>query len=44
LIERSASERFGHILARADERTADGYAVRHHIEKRNPEFARRQPD
>ena len=37
-------ERFGHILARADERTADGDAVRHHVEERNREFARRQPD
>src|SRR6202140_5700667 len=40
----SEGERFGHILARADERTADGYAVRHHIEQRNREFAWRQPD
>src|ERR1700683_653200 len=37
-------ERFGHILARADERTPDGDAVRHHIEERDGEFARRQPD
>src|ERR1700676_4202993 len=40
----SEGERFGHILARADERAADGYAVRHHIEERNWEFTRRQPD
>jgi hypothetical protein len=32
-------ERFGHILARADERTADGYAVCHHIEQRDREFS-----
>ena len=38
------SECFGHILARADERTADGYAVRHDIEERNREFAWRQTD
>src|ERR1700678_3346543 len=37
-------ERFGHIVARADERTADGYAVRHYIEQRNRKFARRQSD
>src|ERR1700686_2978049 len=37
-------ERFGHILARADERTADGYAVCHHIEERDREFARWQSD
>src|ERR1700683_2761460 len=37
-------ERFGHVLSRADEGTADGDAVRHHIEERNREFARRQPD
>src|ERR1700686_4361023 len=40
----SEGERFGHILARADERTADGYTVRYHIEERNREFAWRQPD
>ena len=37
-------ERFGHILAGAHERTADGYAVRHHIEERNREFAWWQAD
>src|ERR1700694_5835521 len=40
----SEDEGFGHILARADERTANGYAVRHHIEERNWEFTWRQPD
>ncbi len=36
-------QRFGHILTSADERTANGDAVRHHIEKRDREFAWRQP-
>jgi hypothetical protein len=31
-------ECFGHIAACADERTADGYAVRHYIEQRNRKF------
>src|SRR5580704_3549159 len=44
LASDSEGEGLGHILARADERTANGYAVRHHIEERNWEFARRQPD
>src|SRR5271166_3032668 len=37
-------ERFGHVLACANERTSDRDAVRHHIEQRNREFAWRQPD
>src|SRR5271165_5575567 len=37
-------ECFGHILACADERTADGYAVRYYIEERNWKFAWRQTD
>src|ERR1035438_4608834 len=44
LARGSEGERFGHVLACADERTADGYAVRHYIEERNREFAWRQPD
>ena len=43
LASDSEGEGFGHILARADE-TADGYAVRHHIEERNREFAWGQSD
>jgi hypothetical protein len=35
----SEGEGFDHILARADERTADGYTVRYHIEKWNWKFA-----
>ena len=31
-------ERFGHVLACADERTPDRDAVRHHIEQRNREY------
>src|ERR1039457_5597136 len=37
-------ERFGHVLACANERTSDRDAVRHHVEQRNREFAWRQPD
>src|SRR5580693_5461667 len=37
-------EGFGHVLAAADERSADGYAVRHHVEEGNRKFTRRQPD
>src|SRR5580700_1061735 len=44
LASDSEGEGLGHILARADERTANGYAVRHHIEERNWKFAWRQPD
>src|SRR5271165_869595 len=35
---------FGHIVARADERTADSYAVCHYIEQWDREFARRKSD
>src|ERR1700733_1194883 len=38
------SESFGHIVARADKRTADGYAVRDEIEQWNGKFAGRQSD
>src|SRR5208282_4358593 len=38
------SECLGHVLASADERTADGDAVCDDIEERNWEFAWRQPD
>ena len=37
-------QRFGHILACADEGTADSYAACHHIEERNRKLAWRQPD
>jgi hypothetical protein len=37
-------EGFGHILARADEGTADGDAVGHNVEERNWEFAGGQSD
>ena len=37
-------ERLGHVPARADKRAADGEAVCHHIEQRDRELARRQPD
>src|SRR5580700_9780093 len=40
----SKGEGFGHILARANERTADRYAVCNNIEERNREFTGRQPN
>src|ERR1700722_8721375 len=40
----SKSERFCHILARSDERTPDGDAVRPHLEQWNRELAWRQTD
>src|SRR5664279_2516451 len=44
LARGSEGERFGHVLARSNERTAYSYAVRYHIEERNREFAWWQPD
>jgi hypothetical protein len=41
LASDSEGERLGHILARPHERTADGYAVSHHIEERNWKFTGR---
>jgi RHS repeat-associated protein len=35
---------FGHILARADKRPANGNTVRHDIEERHRKLSRRQPD
>ena len=37
-------QRLGHLLAVAHERAADGDAVRHHVEERHRDVARRQPD
>ena len=37
-------ERLGHILAGTDEGTADGDAIRHHIEERDREVSGRQAD
>ena len=38
------SQRFGHILARSDERTTDGDAIRDDVKERDRKFARRQTD